>query len=453
MPIFRSCLRFIIRLVIASLLPACAGAPAASIYVSTLLDIDQPNDFCSLREAIVAANTDAFYHGCGAGSGADEIVMLIPGTVTLVADLPIVTNGVTLRGLGVNVSRVEGAGTFRLLDFPGPANGSNDALQIEALRLSGGLHFNGGAISVGTGRSLRIADSMLDNNRATHSGGAVETRLTTSVEIERSSILENEAGDGTGGGVSVFDGTLAVIESTVADNIAIESNGGGIEAYGVSALLVQRSTLSGNRAGMHGGGLHLVAGNGDSVLVESTSIVANTADQNASDSGWGGGMDVAGPVTLSLRNSVVALNRTLVTTVDRCPDLNFRLNADLDSQGYNFIGSNACVTALLTPGFPNANSDFVGTEAATLDPMLGPLADNGGPTFTHLPLPSSDLVDQGSCAIEVTDQRGMQNAQTGLRVVDDPSIVNLAEGCDIGSVEGSGFPSDVIFRDGFDLTP
>ena len=450
MPIARRVPLLMCRLLVAGLLLPCAGAHAASIHVSTLLDTDQSDDFCSLREAIIAANTDAFYHGCGAGSGADEVIMLIPGTVTLVADLPIVTGGVTLRGLGADASLVDAGEAFRLLDFPGPANGGNDALVIEALRLTGGLHYNGGAVSIGSGRSLRIVDSKFDNNRATHSGGAIEARQATAVEIERSSIQDNEAGDGTGGGISVFGGTLLVTESTVADNIAFESNGGGIEAYAVSALLVQRSTVSGNRAGLHGGGLQLVAGSGDTALVESTTIVANVADQNASDDGFGGGIDVAGPVTLNLRNSVVALNRALVTTTTRCPDLDIRLNAALASQGYNFIGNNACASPAMAPGLPNANLDFVGTDAAPLDPRLGPLADNGGPTLTHLPLPSSGLVDQGSCATELTDQRGMQNAQTGLRVVDDPAIANLAEGCDIGSVEGSGFPSDVIFRDGFD---
>ncbi len=429
---------------------ACSNVDAANIHVSTLLDNDESDDFCSLREAIIAANTDAFYHGCAAGNGADDIVLLVPGRIVLNADLPIVTGGITLRGTGVDSSTVDGLEAFRLIDFPGPPTGGNDALQIEALRLTAGLHDNGGAIRVGSGRSLRIVDARLDNNRASHSGGAIEARQATSVEIERSSILDNEAGDGSGGGISMYTGSLTVIESTLADNLAITSSGGGIEAYAVNALLIQRSTISGNRAGLHGGGLHLVAGSGDSALIESTSFIANTADQDASNDGWGGGIDVAGPVTLSLRNSVVASNRALVTTVARCPDLNIRLNAILDSQGYNFIGNNACVTSWLTAGFPNANFDFVGTDAVPLDPQLGPLLDNGGPTLTHLPLPSSGLLDQGSCASELTDQRGMQNAQTGMRVVDDPSIVNLAEGCDIGSVEGSGFPSDLIFRDGFD---
>ncbi len=425
---------------------------ASTIIVTTLVDEDVANDFCSLREAIIAANTDAFHNDCSAGNGVDEIVLPLAGTYALAADLPIVSEGLTLRGLGVDQSIVDGAGAYRLLDFPGPANGSSDELAVEALRLTGGFNDDGGAIGIGTGRSLRVVDAMLDHNHAGHSGGAIDAHNAASVEVERSSIVDNVADNGSGGGISVFGGTLGVTESTAARNIASIGSGGGIEAYAVSALLIQRSTLSGNRTGLHGGGLQLVAGNGDMALVESTTVVGNVADQNASDDGFGGGIDVAGPVTLSLRNSIVAGNDALVTTTVRCRDIDTRLNATLISEGYNFIGTNACATAWFAPGLPNVNLDFVGTDAALLNPLLGPLADNGGPTLTHLPLAQSPVFDQGSCATELNDQRGMQNAQTGLRAVDDPVIPNLAEGCDIGSVERAE-SYDLLFRDGFDPAP
>ncbi len=426
-------------------------AHAATIRITSLSDDDQPDDFCTLREAIIAANTNAFYRGCGAGNTADEIVWLLPGTVVLASDLPIITSGVAIRGIGVNVTHVDGSGQFRIFEFPGPASG-DDALLIEHLRLSGGLNSDGGAISVGNGRSLRVLDSKLDGNTASNTGGAVQASQASAVDIQRSSIIENLAANGSGGGISVFDGNLSVIESTVAGNAASLGSGGGIEAYTVQALLVDRSTLSGNRAGAHGGGLQFVgnAANGDGAVVRSTTIIGNVADADNSDHGFGGGIDVAGPVTLILTNSVVAGNRALVTTSVDCPDIDVRLNAALDSQGFNAVGSNACVTTALAPGLPNANNDFVGTEAAVLDPQLGPLLMNGGATATHLPLPGSLLLDQGSCATEIQDQRGMQNPLTGLRVVDEPAIGNLADGCDIGSVEGSGSPSDLLFRDGFE---
>src|SRR5207248_6301617 len=60
------------------------------------------------------------------------------------------------------------------------------------------------------------------------------------------------------------------------------------------------------------------------------------------------------------------------------------------SRGYNFIsdGTNAVIQG-------DSTGNRVGTSAMLLDPMLGPLQDNGGPTPTRLPLPGSPLLDAG----------------------------------------------------------
>jgi uncharacterized repeat protein (TIGR01451 family) len=81
-----------------------------------------------------------------------------------------------------------------------------------------------------------------------------------------------------------------------------------------------------------------------------------------------------------------------------------------------------------------ASSDQIST-----DPMLGPLAANGGPTFTHAPLAGSPAIDRGSAdGLLVfgitTDQRGL------ARTIDDPAIANafLGDATDIGAVEVGG---------------
>jgi uncharacterized repeat protein (TIGR01451 family) len=70
------------------------------------------------------------------------------------------------------------------------------------------------------------------------------------------------------------------------------------------------------------------------------------------------------------------------------------------------------------------------------DPKLGPLADNGGPTRTHLPAADSPAIDQGLSntigpLATTTDQRGSP------RTIDDLNIANafLGDGTDIGAVE------------------
>lgn len=69
--------------------------------MTTLLDVDLEEGHCSLREALVAADTDEACRDCPAGSGADEIELTLDGAVTLAADLPAVEDAVTVRGRGV----------------------------------------------------------------------------------------------------------------------------------------------------------------------------------------------------------------------------------------------------------------------------------------------------------------------------------------------------------------
>lgn len=81
-------------------LATMAAATAAEINVNTLTDEDTANADCSLREAIVAANTNAANKGCTAGSGADTILFLVSGFIPLTASLPNITESLSVIGPG-----------------------------------------------------------------------------------------------------------------------------------------------------------------------------------------------------------------------------------------------------------------------------------------------------------------------------------------------------------------
>jgi hypothetical protein len=74
--------------------------------------------------------------------------------------------------------------------------------------------------------------------------------------------------------------------------------------------------------------------------------------------------------------------------------------------------------------------DQIGTPAAMVDPLLGPLQDNGGPTFTRALRTGSPAIDKGR-ANSPADQRGFP------RPYDDPNIPNPVpgDGSDIGAFE------------------
>ena len=106
---------------------------------------------------------------------------------------------------------------------------------------------------------------------------------------------------------------------------------------------------------------------------------------------FGGGIYGSGPTRTD--SSIIALNNALAG-----PD--FTGAGGLQSTGYNIIGNNADAVIDSQP------TDQIGTPAAPIDPLLGPLADNGGPTLTHALQPGSPAINRGDPAAPPQDQRG-----------------------------------------------
>jgi hypothetical protein len=73
----------------------------------------------------------------------------------------------------------------------------------------------------------------------------------------------------------------------------------------------------------------------------------------------------------------------------------------LTSQGFNLVGDNA--GSIITPA---QTSDLIGTPGAPIDPLLGPLQYNGGPTFTQALQSNSPAIDRGDPNAPARDQRG-----------------------------------------------
>ena len=91
-------------------------AQAATLTVTTVLDADAADGFCSLREAILAANDDVAHNECPAGDGPDRIVfgLTTPAEINLTADLPTITETLLIRGSGPLQIIIDGADLHRL---------------------------------------------------------------------------------------------------------------------------------------------------------------------------------------------------------------------------------------------------------------------------------------------------------------------------------------------------
>jgi hypothetical protein len=129
----------------------------------------------------------------------------------------------------------------------------------------------------------------------------------------------------------------------------------------------------------------------------------------------GGGLFHNAGGTFHVRNTIVALN--LVDSGGTGPDV----FGAFTSQGHTLIGDGTGGTGF-TKG---VNGDIISNSLNPIDPKLGPLAKNGGPTKTHAPLAGSPAIDAGDNAgAPVADQRGIGFARNkdgngdGVAVVD-----------------------------------
>lgn len=448
------------------------GAAAANITVSTTQDTDAIDGFCSLREAIVAANTDAPRNECAGGAGADRILFALtsPATILVGSDLPPVTQTVALRGAGSDQLAIDGQDLHRLFYLSSSVGGAWYLLEDLALQnglADDALGEQGGGVYVGPGDTVVLSRVLVADNTAANSGGGIAVDglvgLPAAAELVQSTVSGNRSlGAAGGGGILVSDSsTMTIVDSSLIDNRAesVNASGGGL---GIQRgfVVIERSTVSGNAAYSGGGGIRVAASAGDAALtvIEST-VYDNDADGDGDLNGDGGGIKVLGTsshvLTVEIVDSLFAGNHDTGATVH--PDLDLSTLIAFSTFGYNLVGANDGGSVAFPSGSPNANGDFVGTIAAPIDPMLEPLALNQGITLSHRPVldPASPVIDHGSCPNSTSDQRGRGAAAAHRRAYDHPGVPTHAasDGCDIGSVERGAAPGSahLLFVDGFEL--
>jgi hypothetical protein len=253
----------------------------------------------------------------------------------------------------------------------------------------GGGLYNAGALTVG--------NSTLTGNSGQYSaysyGGGIYN--TGTLMVTGSTLSGNSAPAGEGGGI-YNTGTLTATSTTLAGNPAFLA-GGGIYNTGFSArLTVSNSTLSGNSAYYTGGGIGTYGPT--PITFTNVTLTANRATN-------GGGLYVNpfGTGAPVLHNTLIAGNfrGATGTTLD---DVYGSLNSSSD---YNLIGDGTSMTGLSS----GVNGNQVGSASAPIDPLLGPLQNNGGPTLTRALLAGSPALNGGDPAqLGVADQRGVVRA-------------------------------------------
>lgn len=320
----------------------------------------------SLRQAIFDSNS------------GDTIVFQagLRGTVHLNSQL-LIDKNLTISGPGANVIWISGELSVRVFNI------SAGNVQISGLRIANGFVSGAGGGVLVDGGNLTLNNCQLTNNDAESGGGALVFGGST-LTITNSTINGNSSAV-EGGGVSNRGGTLFLINTTINGNTA--PRGGGVSVENGAATILN-STISENNTGdsstSNVGGLRVISfGSQLANVILKNTIVANNSPSFAPIG------ETADPEDAN------STGNTIFSGVSRSD-----VSGTVNSQGNNLIGD------------PTGGTGFIASDLLNINPLLAPLAANGGTTPTQALSPGSPAIDAGNnSGAPATDQRGAARPQ------------------------------------------
>ncbi len=375
---------------------------AAVITVTNTAD----NGAGSFRQAIADAQED----------DTIDFASDVTGTISLLSGELLISRALTIHGPGADLLAIDAGKASRVLHLD--AHGK--AVSITGLTFTRGRaytveSFQGGGIwndsnLTLTACTVSACSSLGFTGGSDARGGGIYNATGSSIQIVRCTLNDNSVtggtsfhlspgGSGFGGALWNSQGAMASLQNCTITGNTAEGQAGACNQF----------PCGGPGAG-EGAGIY----NAGDLAITACTVASNAAITNGDSFSGGGGIWNAG--SSQVTNSIVAENSGGVS-----PDA----AGTFASNGFNLIGkSDGSV------GF-TALGDQTGTIAAPLDPLLGPLENHGGPTWTRALLPGSPAIDAGISANLSTDQRG------GVRTYDYPNIPNSSgsDGTDIGSFE------------------
>jgi hypothetical protein len=352
----------------------------------------------------------------GHGGGAYNIGSMVLTSCTISQNTAASTGGGIDSESGV-VSLMDCSVTQNTNDSQSPGGGAGiyngTSMTIEKSTISGNGFYgvgndNGGGI-YNTGTLNVTGSSIIGNGSyvAWSEGGGIYNSGTAILTL--CSISENHVAD-LGAGISSV-GSTTLLDCTVADNVALEDghiyqHGGGIAGV-VTAIrsLIYRNGSAAYGGGVSGGGTYIdctIANNhafhagggidGGGTFINCT-ITGNSAGSDTGDGG--GGLRTLDSVVL--KNTIVAGNSTEWNGTG--PDI----LGTVTTATYNLIGDGTGCSGIVD----GVDGNHVGSGSRPIDPRLGQLQDNGGPSWTEALLPDSPAIDAGNNGDTINgDQRG-----------------------------------------------
>lgn len=324
----------------------------------------------------------------GAGSLRDAIAAAVPNeTITFNLTLPATITLGSEIPVGVNVI-IDGPGSATDLVINGGGVGrifnATESFTVRDLTITNGNSTEGGAINLANAKTFTADNVRITNNFSPDVGGAIAVGTGGIVSIKNSTISGNTAQGFDGGAMYFYNGgSLTIENSTLSGNRA--RRGGAIYFFGtIGAFNVNQSTISGNSATVAGGAVELRS------LVGNANFRQTTITQNSAPA--------AGGIRIGSGSGSVTLNSTIVSgnTGGTSNELGGTTGSII---AINSLTNNA--------GFTGTFTNSGGTSIISSTPNLGPLQNNGGTTFTHVPNAGSPALDKGANPLGLSvDQRG-----------------------------------------------
>ncbi|MCE7982438.1 MAG: choice-of-anchor D domain-containing protein [Caldilinea sp. CFX5] len=417
--------------------PPITGTRTATVAVNSNVTTPNPFTFAIQGTGCPPAITVTNNADSGDGSLRQALTALCPGGVITFAphlrgqtialsNTLLLRQNVTIDGsLLAPPLVISGGYRVRIMQVNRGVTATLAGLVLAEGYIYGDPPFPGGAIGVGAGilnyGDVTLQQMTLRNNYALNfkgesNGGAIRNHGT--LTVTQSAFLNNDT-SGNGGALINF-GAVAIRDSTFDRNVAGDwggGEGGAIANFG--PMRIERTTFSHNTAYSLGGGNGAAIASMGPLTVTNSTFSANLAGYYGGEYPESGG--IASGAALWLYNSTFTGNSTPAVAQGNAP---FYLVNTIIA---NTIGGADC-TGSPTIKVNNLIEDGSCGATFTGDPLLGPLVDYGGATFTHALLPGSPAIDAGNDnACLPVDQRGVARPFDGDN--------NGSSLCDIGAYE------------------
>jgi parallel beta-helix repeat protein len=324
------------------------------------------------------------------------------------------------------------------LTMDGTVVSNNKAFSV--VGLGGGIANDGNGL-------VTITNSTVQNNSAGTTGGGFGDRHNFGTLTIQNSLFSGNTATANGGGIAAGGPATSITNSEIDGNTS-GGSGGGVFANG-TALTIQSSTLANNTASGNGGGIELDTTGTGSTMTDTT-ITGNTA-KNADGGGIDAGTGFAGSLKLlndtinansaatgggvfwaALSGSSFSLQNALIAKNSASAGADASAKSAFADLGGNLIGVSGSGSG--NTGFTNSQT---GTVANPLNPRLGALVNNGGPTIgapgqtltlnTEAPLAGSSAIGNGILSgAPATDERGSPSITNGKINVGAVSLVPAA---------------------------